>query len=67
MNAIVDVEHGEGPRGEGGIEEPCRDEVRDDGDTAWGPCGDGGTEGDDDTKGGLGGLPEHKHRAASGP
>ena len=39
MDAIADVEHREGPRGEGGIKKPCRDEVRD----------DGGTEGDDDT------------------
>ena len=47
--------------------EPCGDEVRDEGDTAWGRCGNGGTEGDDDTAGGLGGLPEPRHRAASGP
>ena len=57
MDAIADVEHGEGLRGEGGVEEPCHDEVRD----------DGGTEGDDDTAGGLRGLPEPRHRATTGP
>ena len=57
IDVIADVEHGEGPRGEGGVEEPCRDEVRD----------DSGTEGDDDTAEGLGGLPEPRHRAANGP
>ena len=61
MNAIADVQHGEGPHGEGGVEEPCHDEVRDNGGTAWEPCGNGGTEGDDDTAGGLGDLPEPRH------
>ena len=67
MNAIADVELGEGPRSEDGVEETCHDEVRDDDDTAWGPRGNGGTEGDDDITGGLGVLPEPRHRAASGP
>ena len=34
MDAIADVEHGEGLQGEGGVEEPCRDEARDDGGTS---------------------------------
>ena len=65
MNAIADVELGERPCCEGGVEEPCRDKVRNDG--AQGPHGNGGTEGDDDTTGGFEGLPEPRHPAASGP
>ena len=57
MDAIADVELGDGPCGKGVVEEPCRNKVRN----------DGGTEGNDDTAGGLRGLPEPGHRAASGP
>ena len=51
MKAKADFELALGPCGEGGIEEHCRDEVRDDCDIAWGPRGDGGTEGNDDIRG----------------
>ena len=62
MKAIADVELGEGPCGEGGVEEPCRDEVRNDGDTAcMGIPWQGGTEGDEDIAGSFGGLPEPRH------
>ena len=51
MDATADVKLGEGPRGDGGVDELCRD----------------GNSDDDVPARGLGGLPEPKHRTESGP